>query len=377
MIEFQEIHPRKIVNVHRHVDGPWFWDKYSAHPYVGCRSGCLFCYLRGGRYLGRRDPTTFDTLIQVKVDAASLLRKELGRLEKDVIVCGDWQQPAEDRYKLSRAMLEVVYDLGFPLFVVERSPLITRDLDLLRSISSRAWAGVSLSLSGLDEELKQTFEPRSPGVRRRLEAMKTLADGGILVGASLMPILPGVGDRPAQLEETILAVRDHGGTFVLGGGLTMEGVQAELALAAARTLKPELDEAWRELYRWDVHGEPTNSPEPTYAARLQRTVRELCEKVGLNHRVPRHVPAGPLAVNKRIAEQLFLKAYDLELELAHSSRIWAYRRAAWTVDEYDVSLMEIHREGGETALRQLPGIGVRLAAQIGAWLMSEGSEAQA
>lgn len=157
----------------------------------------------------------------------------------------------------------------------------------------------------------------------------------------------------------------------------MEGVQAELALAAARTLKPELDEAWRELYRWDVHGEPTNSPEPTYAARLQRTVRELCEKVGLNHRVPRHVPAGPLAVNKRIAEQLFLKAYDLELELAHSSRIWAYRRAAWTVDEYDVSLMEIHREGGETALRQLPGIGVRLAAQIGAWLMSEGSEAQA
>jgi len=69
-LQYQEYRPRKIVNVHRHVDGPWFWDKYSAHPYVGCRSGCEFCYLRGGRYLGRRDPQSFDTLIQVKVNTA-------------------------------------------------------------------------------------------------------------------------------------------------------------------------------------------------------------------------------------------------------------------------------------------------------------------
>lgn len=104
-LEFQEYRVRKIVNVHRHVDGPWFWGKYTAHPYVGCRNGCEFCYARGSRYLGRRDPSTFDTLIQVKVNAVELLRKELARLERDVIACGDWQQPAEDRYRLSRAML--------------------------------------------------------------------------------------------------------------------------------------------------------------------------------------------------------------------------------------------------------------------------------
>ena len=107
-LEFREYRVRKIVNVHRHVDGPWFWGKYSAHPYVGCRSGCDFCYLRGGRYLGGRDPATFDALIQVKTNAVELLRRELARLERDVIACGDWQQPAEDRYRLSRAMLEVV-----------------------------------------------------------------------------------------------------------------------------------------------------------------------------------------------------------------------------------------------------------------------------
>ena len=226
-LQYQEYRPRKIVNVHRHVDGPWFWDKYSAHPYIGCRSGCEFCHLRGGRYLGRRDPQSFDTLIQVKVNAAELLRKELARLEPagrlapagcrppgrrpergspdpappplrfgdlrrlvrrrsrilprgrakevgaepEIIACGDWQQPAEDRYRLSRAMLEIVHDLGFPLFIVERSPLLTRDLDLLAEINRRSRVCVALSLSNLDPALKQAFEPRSPGLRRRLQAM--------------------------------------------------------------------------------------------------------------------------------------------------------------------------------------------------------------
>ena len=197
-LEFQEYRARKIVNVHKHVDGPWFWNKYTAHPYVGCRSGCEFCYLRGGRYLGRRDPDTFDTLIQVKVNAVDLLRKELSRLDHEVIVCGDWQRPAEDRYRLSRGMLEVVRDLGFPLFIVERSPLLTRDLDLLVEINRRAWVSVTFSMSNVDPALKRAFEPRSPGVKRRLQAMEKLANAGILVGTSLMPILPFVGDDEAN-----------------------------------------------------------------------------------------------------------------------------------------------------------------------------------
>ena len=158
-LEFQEKSARKIVNVHRHVDG-WFWDKYSAHPYIGCRSGCEFCYLRGGGYLGRRSPDTLDTLIQVKTNAVELLRKELPRLERDVICCGDWQQPAEDRYRLSRGMLEVVHDLSFPLFIVDRSPLLARDLDLLVEINRRAWVGIVFSISSLDPVLKRAFEPR-------------------------------------------------------------------------------------------------------------------------------------------------------------------------------------------------------------------------
>ena len=162
---YEEYEVRKIVNVHKHVDGPWFWGKYTAHPYVGCRSGCEFCYERGGRYIGRRDPDSFDTLIRVKTNAVALLRKEMGKLQPEIISVGDWQQPAEKDYRLSHGMLEVVLEYGFPLFIVERSPLLTRDLDLLSEINRKTWVGVLYSISNLDPALKQAFEPCSPGVQ--------------------------------------------------------------------------------------------------------------------------------------------------------------------------------------------------------------------
>jgi len=376
MLEFQEYRARKIVNVHKHVDGPWFWGKYTAHPYVGCRSGCEFCYSRGSHYLGRRGPDTFDTLIQVKINAVELLRRELPRLEREVISVGDWQRPAEDRYRLSRAMLEVVRELGFPLFIVERSPLLTRDLDLLVEINRRSWVGVLFSISNVDPVLKRAFEPRSPGVKSRLQAMEKLAGAGILVGTSIMPVLPFVGDDERHLDDMVRATKDHGGTCVLAGGLTMEGVQAERTLAAARRLDPALEARFRELYNWEPGGKPSYSPPRAYNARLGLLVRELCARHGLLDRLPRYVAPGPLAANKRIAERLFLKTYDLELEQAQDYRIWAYRRAAWTVDEWPESIASIHRARGEVGLRELPGIGKSLAAEIARWLREEGDNAE-
>ena len=370
-LEFQEYRVRKIVNVHKHVDGPWFWGKYTAHPYVGCRSGCEFCYARGSRYLGRRPPDSFDTLIQVKTNAVELLQKELPRLERETISCGDWQQPAEGRYRLSRGMLEVVRELSFPLFIIERSPLVIRDLDLLVEINRRAWVGVLFSISSVDPVLKRIFEPRSPGVRQRLQAMEKLAGAGIMVGTSMMPIFPFVGDDANHLEDMVRATRDHGGTCVLGGGLTMAGVQAERTLAAATRLDPSLKTRWREFYEWEDGGEPGYSPPGAYNARVGLLIRELCTRHGLLDRMPRYIAPGSLAINRRIAERLFLKTYDLELEQAKGYRIWAYRKAAWTVDELPQSIAQIYEDEGEDGLRRLPGVGKRLAAQIAGWLTEE------
>ena len=91
-------------------------------------------------------------------------------------------------------------------------------------------------------------------------------------------------------------------------------------------------------------------------------------KHGIADRMPRHVEPGPLEVNKRIAEKLFLRTYDLELDGADSRRIWAYRRAAWTVDEHPRDIREMFDERGVEGLRDLPGIGQRLAGLIASWL---------
>jgi DNA repair photolyase len=371
-IAYAEYAARKIVNVHKHVDGPWFWGKYTAHPYIGCRSGCEFCYSRGVRYLGRRDPATFDTLIQVKVNAAELLRNELPRLPKDVIACGDWQQPAEGRYRLSRSMLETVRELGFPLFIVERSPFLTQDMDLLRDINQQAWVGVVYSISNLDPALKRAFEPHSPGVRQRLMAMACLAQANIQVGTALMPIIPFLGDDEAHLEDVVRATRDHGGSFVMAGGMTMNGQQAERTLAAALRVDLSQEDLWRGLYRWPAGGKPAYSPPGPYNARLGLTVRQLCQKYGLLDRMPRYIAPGPCAVNKRIAERLFLKTYELELAQASSHRVWAYRKAAWTIDELPHSIVDLHAVHGELGLRELPNIGAKMAAEIAAWLKEAG-----
>lgn len=367
-IEFQTYQARRIVNVHKHVDGPWFWGKYTAHPYIGCRSGCEFCYLRGNRYLGKRDPDRFDSLIQVKINAVDLLRKEIARLDRDVISCGDWQQPAEDRFRLSRAMLEVIRDFAFPLFIVERSPLLTRDLDLLSEINGQSWVGVVYSISSLDPDLKRAFEPRSPGIQRRLGAMARLASAGIAVGASMMPIIPYAGDDESHLDELIQAVKDHGATFVMGGGLTMDGVQAKRTLTAAESHDAGLAERWRQLYRWPVGGRPSYGPPPEYNARLGLLIRDLCSRHGILDRMPRYVGPGPLAINKRIAERLFLKTYDLELEQAQSHRIWAYRKAAWGVDEWPESIAQLYLDRGCTGLMDIPGVGKGVAGTIASWL---------
>ena len=371
-LAFEEYEADRIVNTHKHVD-PWFWTKYSAHPYVGCRSGCAFCYSRGSRYLGSQAPEMFDKTIRVKANAVGLLRKRLPALDRDVISCGDWQQPAEDRYRLSRGMLKVVCDLGFPLFIVERSPLLSRDSDLLQEINDRTWVAVAFSISSLDRELKRSFEPYSPSVRARLQTMEELATAGLTVGTALMPIIPFVGDDEAHLEDVVHATKDHGGSFVLGGGLTMDGVQAERSLAAARGIDPQLESQWRHLYGWQNGGKPNYSPPSTYTASLGLLIRALCARHDLRDRLPRYIPPGPLGVNKRIAERLFLKTYELELEQAKGYRIWAYRKAAWAVDEHQESVADTYTARGEAGLRELDGIGKSIGGHIAAWLQEMGA----
>ena len=365
-VKFAPYEPKRILNLHKHVDGGWFWTKYSAHPYVGCQEGCVYCYWRDEKYnMLARDPATsdlpdpFSQYIKIKTNAAELLRKELSRAEKEVINVGDYQ-PAEARYGLSRKMLEVCADLAFPTLVLEKSPLVLKDLDVISKINERAWACVMFSVvRGDSEGYGRIYEPCAPRIEGRFRAMRKIAETGTLTGTAFMPILPYVCDDDSNLEAVVKKTAENGGRFVLAGGLTMSGAQATYFIEALKQQEPGLVEKYRRLY-----GGPTSPLDTTYAGRIGLKVRELCAKYGISDRMPRYIPDGSLATNKRIAEQIFNKCYAAELESGPPYKAWAYRRAGWTVDELDQDILAIYKKRGLDGLRALPNIGPSIAAFI-------------
>jgi DNA repair photolyase len=272
---------------------------------------------------------------------------------------GDYQ-PAEGKYGLSREMLKVCSELAFPTMVLEKCPLVLRDLDVISEINERAWACVMFSIvHGDSEGYGEIFEPCAPRIEGRFQAMRKIADAGILTGTAFMPILPYICDDDSNLEAVVKRTAENGGRFVLAAGLTMSGAQATYFTKALKKHDPELVEKYHALY-----GDAYSPIDANYSCRIGLKVRELCTKYGINDRMSRYIPDGQLATNKRIAEEIFTKCYLLELDSVPSFKVWAYRRAGWTVDELDQDILSIYNKRGLNGLKALPNIGPSIAVFI-------------
>ncbi|PVX26639.1 MAG: hypothetical protein CW691_00785, partial [Candidatus Bathyarchaeum sp.] len=263
--------PKKILNTHKHADS-WFWDKYSAHPYIGCEHGCEYCYSRETKYSRYENPEDFSKIIKIKENAPELLRKELGKVPKDTVIVGDYQ-PIEKQTKLSRRMLEVCLDLGFPVSLLEKSPLVLRDLDIIEEINNKTWASVTFSIiTTKGDKTKQIFEPNSPSVSSRFEAIKQFSDRGILAGVAFMPILPFIYDDDENLEAVVKATAENGGKFVLSGSLTLASAQKDHYFKVLENHFPELIPKYQQLYG-GAYGSECN-----YVGAIGKKISKLCEK---------------------------------------------------------------------------------------------------
>ena len=230
-------HPKTILNKGKRADH-WFWTRYSAYPYLGCQHGCAFCYCRERKYIPHKplepdavydvESDEFSHLIKVKENASILLRKALEKVERDVVFTGDYQ-PAERKYKISRHMLEVCLELGFPVFVLTRSPLVLRDLDLFKAINERSRAVVAFSIIATPEtseyQVISRLEGLAPLAEKRFAAMEQIARAGILTGTVAMPLLPGLCDHDSNLQALARWTSNHGGKFVLASSLTLADQQ--------------------------------------------------------------------------------------------------------------------------------------------------------
>jgi DNA repair photolyase len=364
-MQYEAYTAKSMINKFRHVDD-WFWASYTVNPYRGCAHGCIYCDARANQY-GLSG--SFEDKVFVKENAIAVLERQLPRLERKVVATGgvcDSYQPIEQSRFLTRDVVEALGRSGFPVEVLTKSDLVLRDLELYQEIDCQSWACVFFTITTFDQQIASRIEPGASPPQHRLEALRRVAESGLTTGVAMMPLLPGITDSDDNIKDVVMKVRDAGGQFVLGGGLTLkEGAQRGRYTSFLELHYPQLLPLYNQLYRGGFE------PRGGYGPELMRRVREVCAKAGISDRIRRPILAGdPLAENKRLAEQLFLRAYDLLLEEAGSFRQWAYRKAAWAIDEMDTDVHSVYQQQGRTGLESIKGVGKKLAGEMEGWLRS-------
>jgi DNA repair photolyase len=294
-VEYREEPCRSALNAVRGMSFKW-----SLNPYMGCVHRCTFCYVRHfERRADRPSDERYGTSIRVKINIAEVLRKELARpswaCEHVAIgAATDPYQPAEGRYRLTRACLEELAAASNPLSIITRGPMIVRDLDVLQDAARRAKVSVTFSVPTLDEEIWRKTEPSTAHPRQRMRAAKRLIDAGIKVGIGMAPILPGLSDRPDLLDDVVRAAREAGATGVWTNLLFLKAGTREHFLERLAEEWPELLPLYEELYAARAYlGAAQAKP-------VRQQVAELARKHGIKDRRRKPLDGG------EIPEQLVL-----------------------------------------------------------------------
>ena len=228
--------------------------RWSLNPYTGCAHRCTFCFVRA--FEARADRPFDDRYgrsIRVKTNIAEVVAKELARRswKRELVAVGtatDPYQPAEGRFRLTRACIGELSRAETPFHIITRGPMIVRDLDVLCEAARQAAVSVTFSVPTLDKEIWRRTEPGTAPPRQRLRALRTLVDAGIDVGVGMAPILPGISDRPEQLAEVVKAARDAGATGIWANLLYLRPGTREHFLANLARDWPELVPRYERLY---------------------------------------------------------------------------------------------------------------------------------
>ncbi|MGB5645636.1 PA0069 family radical SAM protein [Muriicola sp.] len=209
--EYLPIFPKTIVNK---VTSPDVGMAYSMNPYQGCEHGCIYCYARNTHeFWGYSAGLDFERKILIKENAPQLLEEKLSGKQwkaETIVLSGntDCYQPAEKKYKITRACLEVFLKYKHPVGIITKNSLILRDLDLLKELNKDGLIGVNVSVTSLSEKTRRLLEPRTATITKRLETIKILSEHKIPVNAMLAPIIPGINSH--ELLQLARAVADHG-----------------------------------------------------------------------------------------------------------------------------------------------------------------------
>jgi len=337
-MKLEEVKARSLLSKRIEADS-WFHSNHSMNLYRGCQFACAYCDGMSEYY----HVDDFQTHIRVKVNAPEILRREIKKLgyrktpslldyteakteyKKPIIgVSGgvsDSYQQAEKDYELTRMVLEVILEHELPLFLLTKSDLVLRDLDLLKEINRKAFANICFSITQMDENKKKQYEPASSSTGERFKALKTLRGERIRGGVMAMPMIPYISDSIENMQRLIIEAKRSDAEFVLFGGMTLKpGRQKRHFLDTVSKFDPEKLDQVKEVYsNENSYGMPEWSKVPQNVMTLGH---HICRKERVNPRSVRHRCPDEYESNHRVLQILLDIQYWMSMFLNRSKREW-------------------------------------------------------
>ena len=287
-----EVHPKSIITK---VDSPDVGFSWSINPYQGCEHGCTYCYARNSHeYWGYSAGTDFEQQILVKKSAPKLLTDALSKkswVPETIVLSGntDCYQPAEQKFEITRQLLEVFERCNHPVGIITKNSLILRDLDILKRLNDKNLVRVTLSITTLDESLRRAMEPRTSSIANRLKAVEILAAAGIPVNVNFAPIIPGINSH--EIFDLAKTVAERGASTASYIMVRLNGRIAELFEDWVKNAYAERSSKVLNQIK-ATHGGTLNESrwkvrmkgEGQYADQVADLFQLACKKYGLNQK---------------------------------------------------------------------------------------------
>jgi DNA repair photolyase len=280
-VEYREIAARSYL---AYCDSPRVPFRWMLNPYRGCEFGCKYCYARyAHEFMELRDPESFERKIFAKEFHPDVLARELKKLPVgEHIAIGtatDPYQPAERRYRVTRAMLEVLCgSRGFHVHLTTKSDLVTRDIDVLQELSRRHYVVIHMTITTLDRDLARLIEPLAPRPDLRMSALRKLARSGIVAGVNCAPIMPLITDREPDLDRVAQSAAQAGARSFWGNVLFLKSCAKDVFLPFLEKEFPLLLRRYKERY------EKVAYLRGDYPEQVQERIRRIRKRYGFDSR---------------------------------------------------------------------------------------------
>ncbi|MBD5544746.1 MAG: radical SAM protein [Lachnospiraceae bacterium] len=211
---------------------------YVINPYVGCPHACKYCYASFmKRFTGHREK--WGSFIDIKECDKPVNIKKLQGKSIFLSSVTDCYNPFEEKYRVTRNILEQLVGAKCQITISTKSNLILRDIDLLKKLPDLK---VAFSVNTLDEEFRKDMDIGST-IAERIVAMKKLHREGIYTVLFMSPIFPYITDCKGIIDAT----KDIACEYWFEN-LNLRGAYKQVILDYIDTKYPSLKEEYRKIY---------------------------------------------------------------------------------------------------------------------------------